>query len=116
MNCGHPPALVIRAEGDVEELGETSTVVGLFGNAELSTAATMLRAGDTLLLHTDGVTECLDSDGTEFGTERLVAILRRAGTLTASALLEEIVSELREFGGSEQQDDITLLVAQCLPV
>lgn len=64
------------------------------------------------MLYTDGVTECSDADEVEFGTDRLIAIMRRSKSLSASALLEEIVNELMAFGGQQQQDDITLVIAK----
>jgi len=115
VNCGHPPALLIRSNGDAEELGATGTVVGLFANPESSIGQTRLEPGDTLALYTDGVSECADASGAEFGTERLLASLRRTKDLGAAALLDEILSELLQFGGQQQQDDITLVLARRLP-
>jgi serine phosphatase RsbU (regulator of sigma subunit)/predicted enzyme related to lactoylglutathione lyase len=113
VNCGHPPPLLLRANGDLEELPATSTVLGLFNGWECGIEETQLFAGDTLVLYTDGVTECFDADGVEFGTERLVDILRR-GRNSAAELLDDIFDELRRFGGPDQQDDITLIVARCI--
>lgn len=115
VNCGQPPALLIRANGNAEELAATGTVLGLFADSEWSTAETRLEAGDTLVLYTDGVTECVDATGAEFGSERLKATLRQRRNLGALALLDTIMAELLEFGGQEQQDDITVVVAKRLP-
>lgn len=115
VNCGHPPALLIRSDDTVEELAATGTVLGLFAASECSTAETRFDGGDTLVLYTDGVTECSDADEVEFGTDRLIAIMRRSKSLSASALLEEIVNELLTFGGQQQQDDITLVIAKRHP-
>jgi serine phosphatase RsbU (regulator of sigma subunit)/predicted enzyme related to lactoylglutathione lyase len=112
FNCGHTPGLLLRANGQLEELPSTSTVLGLFRSWEYAIHETRLNPGDTLALYTDGVTECFDRNGDEFGTERLVEILRRS-TSSAPQLLEEIFDELRAFGGPEQQDDITLMIARC---
>jgi sigma-B regulation protein RsbU (phosphoserine phosphatase) len=73
VNCGHPPALIVRSNGDVEQLGATSTVLGLFIASECTIAETRLDSGDTLVLYTDGVTECVDVAGEEFGIDRLTA-------------------------------------------
>lgn len=112
VNCGHPPAMLIRADGHAEQLPATTTVLGLFAAIECSVGEAQLRAGDTLVLYTDGVTEGCDLDGVEFGTDRLISTLLRDRTLGAEALLEVIVRELQEFGGNEQQDDVTLVVAK----
>lgn len=112
LNCGHCPALVVRANGKAEELRATSTVLGLFSVWEYGIRETRLNPGDTLLMYTDGVTECSDANGVEFGVERLVEILGH-GHQCASDLLDEIFRELQAFSGAEQQDDITLVVARC---
>ncbi|MGJ5820795.1 PP2C family protein-serine/threonine phosphatase [Paludibaculum fermentans] len=115
VNCGHPPALLLRANGTVELLGATTTVVGLFAVSECPAAVTQLSPGDTLLLYTDGVTECFDPNGVEFGMERLMALLQGTRERSAAEILEEIVTAVSEFGGPEQQDDVTLIVARCRP-
>jgi sigma-B regulation protein RsbU (phosphoserine phosphatase) len=74
--------------------------------------STSLRPGDTLLLYTDGVTECLDASGDEFGPERLSEVARRGVGRPAQAVLDDIVDALRAFGLPEQGDDMTLIVAK----
>lgn len=113
VNCGHPPALVVRADSSIEELPSTSTVLGLFDEWECRMDATTIRPGDTLILYTDGVTECLDAAGREFGLERLASIVTRTpATARAQAILDAIVQELRTFTGDETGDDVTLIVAK----
>ena len=114
-SCGHPPALLLRASGGVEELHATTTVLGLFADWECAAAETRIEAGDTLVLYSDGVTECSDAAGVEFGPARLADLVRRDRGLGAAGLIDSIVAELRRFGGAEQGDDITLIVARRLP-
>lgn len=111
INCGHLPGLILRAEGSVERLGPTGTVLGLFGEWECETGERRLFAGDMFALYTDGVTEACNEDGEEFGDERLIAALRKGGTARDVAC--EVVDEVRRFSVGEQSDDITLIVAQC---
>jgi serine phosphatase RsbU (regulator of sigma subunit)/uncharacterized glyoxalase superfamily protein PhnB len=112
VNCGHPPALLVRSDGSVDELSATTTVLGLFGEWQCGMGSTSLRPGDTLLLYTDGVTECLDASGDEFGPERLSEVARRGVGRPAQAVLDDIVDALRAFGLPEQGDDMTLIVAK----
>jgi stage II sporulation SpoE-like protein/GAF domain-containing protein len=55
--AGHPPALVARAGGEAEELGESGTLLGIFSDPSITEVSTILRAGDALALYTDGLTE-----------------------------------------------------------
>ncbi len=112
-NCGHLPALVIRADHTVERLGSTATVLGLFKEWDCEIAECQLQPGDTLALYTDGVTESFNQADEEFGEERLIEALKRHGKMSAPELLAATVEELRQFSLNEQHDDITMIVAKC---
>ena len=112
MNCGHLPPLLLRADGQLERLSATNTVLGLFPKWECSVAEAQLAAGDLLVLYTDGVTEAANLEEQEFGESHLVETLRAHRNLRVESLLETIVSTVQKFGGHEQADDITLVVAR----
>ena len=65
------------------------------------------------MLNTDGLTEASNEEGEEFGEERLCNALRRHRYLPSQSLLASIVDEVRLFNAGEQQDDITVMVANC---
>jgi len=124
-NCGHLPPLLLRARGSsqdrvseapkVEWLSSTCTVVGLFEAWQCEIAEVELAAGDTLVLYTDGITEAENADGEEFGASRLLDTLGSHSHLPAAPLLQAVVGAVQQFsGGSEQQDDITLVIARSL--
>jgi serine phosphatase RsbU (regulator of sigma subunit)/catechol 2,3-dioxygenase-like lactoylglutathione lyase family enzyme len=112
-NCGHLCAILLRGDGTIERLGSTGTVLGLFKQWSCGIEERCLHSGDTLAFYTDGITESCNSEGEEFGEERLIETLRRHRELSADALLDAVVSEVRRFSPLEQQDDITLIVGQC---
>jgi len=112
-NCGHLPVLLLRADGAVERLDSTSTVVGIFKDWDCSMRECQLFPGDTLVLYTDGITESFNNTEGEFGEQRLVHALRRYRELPPHVLVPSIVSDVQEFSHQEQQDDITLIVAKC---
>lgn len=111
-NCGHLCALLLRSDGQLERLDSTCTVVGLFKDWDCSLAQCSLSAGDTLALYTDGVTECFNNAGEEFGEERLIVALRQNCGSPLQNLLDSIVEEVRRFSAREQHDDITLIIAR----
>jgi serine phosphatase RsbU (regulator of sigma subunit)/catechol 2,3-dioxygenase-like lactoylglutathione lyase family enzyme len=112
-NCGHPPALLLRGHDGLERLGATSTVVGLFEEWDYAMEERQLAPGDTVLLYTDGVTEARNSEGEEFGEQRLLAAARQHRDLSQPELLAALADQARGFGHHEQADDITLIVANC---
>jgi serine phosphatase RsbU (regulator of sigma subunit) len=124
-NCGHLPPLLLRAgngsKGGVMEapkaewLSPTCTVMGLFETWHCEIAEVELAPGDTLVLYTDGITEAEKADEEEFGASRLVDVVAGYPHLSAASLLQAVVGAVQQFSsGSDQQDDITLVIARCL--
>ena len=111
-NCGHNPGLLLRADGSLERLAATSTVIGLFPEWQCDTCRVTLARGDTLALYTDGVTESFSRSGEEFGEGRLIELLERNRGLSARSLILSIVEQVQRFSPHEQHDDITLIVAK----
>ena len=112
-NCGHNPPILLRADGSVERLAATATILGTFDEWDCSVAETTLAPGDALLLYSDGITEAKSSGDDEFGDARLLDTLRRHRHAEAPALVAAILQAVREFSAGEQADDITLVAARC---
>lgn len=112
-NCGHLPPIVLRRDGCIERLDTTAPVVGLFEAPwACSTGSIELRAGDTLVVFTDGVSEAASEDGEEFGEERLIGLVKEHRDLPATELLDAIVHAVRDHSAQEQSDDLTLIVGR----
>jgi phosphoserine phosphatase RsbU/P len=114
-NCGHLPPLLLRGDNSVERLSATATVMGAFKQWDCSLEECQLAPGDTLALYTDGITESFNPSGDEFGERRLLDTLRRNHHLPSQSLLSAVVDEVRQFSPHAQHDDITLIIARCLP-
>ncbi|HVT99905.1 MAG TPA: SpoIIE family protein phosphatase [Acidobacteriaceae bacterium] len=112
-NCGHLPGLLLRADGDVEHLCPTGTVLGMFREWDGHMGECRLGAGDVLALYTDGVTEACDAAEKEFGQKGLVRALKRRRKLDAKGTVDGVLNELQKYSAGEQGDDITLIVARC---
>ena len=112
-NCGHYAGILLRSAGPREELRSTGTVLGLFAQWTCTIEERQLNPGDVLVLYTDGVTEAFNKRGDEYGEARLLEGLQKKRDLPPQALLAEIVEDVQTFGGRDQHDDITLMIAQC---
>jgi hypothetical protein len=95
----------------LERFESRSTVLGLFEKWDCSFEERQRFPGDTFLLYTDGANESFSDAGEEFRERRLVQAFRRHGGQTSASLMVLAVEEIRQFDPSEQQDDITLIVA-----
>jgi serine phosphatase RsbU (regulator of sigma subunit) len=112
VNCGHCPAFLVRANGVCEKLGSTATVLGIFESWNCTVGEATMSCGDILVVYSDGVTEARSVSGELFGDERLLAAVEANTDLPAAGLLKAVAAAARNFGGEEQQDDLTLLVAR----
>ena len=114
VNCGHNPPILLRANGDIERLEATATVLGLFEEWDCRVAERQLSAGDLLVIYTDGVSEAAPGeDAEEFGDDRLIANLKAHQCKPAGTILDEVIAEVQRFSQGEQADDMTLIVSRC---
>ncbi|MFD5199215.1 PP2C family protein-serine/threonine phosphatase [Streptomyces sp. NPDC058375] len=114
--AGHPPALIRRADGRVEELGAPGTLLGVVKDVELTDVRFRLAPGDLLLLYTDGACEARPRPGRApgsgqlvFGEVELAAALAGTTGLDAAATVESISSALAAHHDGWASDDTALL-------
>ena len=108
---GHDSPLVVHADGTATLLPHTGGVaLGVMPGIEYQTHSVTLKEGDTVLLYTDGVTEAQNSDGVQFGLERIRETFRERAPEGPETATSEVFSAVREFAGDAPQfDDITCL-------
>ncbi|MFJ1753990.1 PP2C family protein-serine/threonine phosphatase [Kitasatospora sp. NPDC088134] len=121
---GHPPALIRRADGSVEQLGEPGTVLGVLPEPDvrLTDVPFALAPGDLLLLYTDGAIEARPRPGTDpqqagavFGAADLVRALVDTHGLGAAATVKQLAAVLDAWHGGWSSDDTALLVLRTDP-
>jgi serine phosphatase RsbU (regulator of sigma subunit) len=112
-NAGHPPPIVLSAEGNVRMLDVTGAVVGWSASAAFEQRSVTLAPGDVLAVYSDGLSEATAPDGRELGIEGLIAILRRHASLPARQIVEAALADVRGFcAGAAAGDDRTLVVSK----
>lgn len=113
VNCGHPPQLILRADGRVDKLGGRNTALGIFKNLKFTDNRTQIAVGDILVLYTDGVTELMNQHGDVFGIRHLVDVIRKNQQLPSAELIEKVLGATRGFAnGAGFLDDLTLVVVR----
>jgi sigma-B regulation protein RsbU (phosphoserine phosphatase) len=114
-NAGHVPGFVLHSSGEVKQsLDSTGPPLGLFANSEfLLPAATDMRAGEMLLVVTDGIPEATARDGNQYGVERVLDYARGHRSDTASQIASGVYQATRNYVEQDpQDDDITALVVK----
>ncbi|MEB8344135.1 PP2C family protein-serine/threonine phosphatase [Streptomyces endophyticus] len=115
VNFGHEPPLVVTADGRVHTPDLPAGLplgMGTLGAAAPGMARLPFGVGDTLILFTDGVTECRDEDGTFYPVrERLPRLLSSRGAQESpEALLRLLAEDLREHRYGPPSDDAAITV------
>ncbi len=111
-SAGHPPLLLLRTSGDLEEVGGSALPLGVRLSREFETRRTRIARGDLLVLYSDGIYEALDEMGESFGLHRFKESIRLGNVQGSAAGVRDVVlSELQEHRREvPQSDDITLVV------
>ena len=116
-NAGHPyPLLYSAAEDTVIELKQdTEKQYGILGveGLDVSFPPVNFRAAqdDIIICYTDGLTDCMNHKGEEFGKERIIKTAQLYHKESAIMIMNRIMDKFADFVGSEKiTDDITLIV------
>jgi len=104
-SAGHPPLIVLRADGSVEKIGHTGPALGLDSDAEYEEQEIKLNPDDQVLIYTDGL---LDVSREPTDADEIGAILSRFRDHPQP--LEQLLKELTGGRIREDCDDVTLLL------
>ncbi|MEV5427971.1 PP2C family protein-serine/threonine phosphatase [Streptomyces sp. NPDC052701] len=107
-SAGHLPPLIVRNDGGVEESPTRGTLIGALPTVKVHTSQTVLSAGETCLLYTDGITEARGGPlGDElFGEHRLRQALTECAGLPAEAVVERVQMLAAQWLGPGAHDDM----------
>jgi len=108
--AGHPMPIIVRNAGGIELIEAGGTMIGLDRMLPFDEGVGRLNPGDSILLYSDGVTECRNLSES-YGLERLCNVLRRSSGRSPEVLCNNIMADLLSFNsGVAMQDDNTILV------
>ena len=115
VRAGHDPALIFDPQQDsFEELKGPGMALGVDHEfAYRSRRITGLRAGQVIVVGTDGIWEACNRNGEMFGKQRFKEIIRRNAAASAESILNKVFQEQAHFSrGMKPEDDITLVVVK----
>ena len=112
-SAGHPPALVVRDDGRVREIGAMGPILGAWSEPSSVDRTVPIADDETLFVYTDGV---IDTPGERdrFGPRRLRALLREHAADSPEELLTALESALARFQVGSRADDTAALAMRPL--
>ncbi len=115
-NAGHNFPYLFRKKGDRGEFGSLmirGNRLGDIKESKYESKQTELLPGDVLVWYTDGIVECENEQGEEYGEKRFRASIRRAVALDPGELRDNVVNEAANFYGQmPRKDDITMVIGR----
>jgi sigma-B regulation protein RsbU (phosphoserine phosphatase) len=128
-NAGQPPALLLKSDGSTRPLAEGGPLLGAIPQAAFVSGRVSFGAGDTLVVYSDGIVECRNDRGEEFGLAGLENAVRHAAGLSrgsqgetsdampsANKLLFSLLGAVQDFAGATpREDDFALMVVRHQP-
>jgi sigma-B regulation protein RsbU (phosphoserine phosphatase) len=111
--AGHPGPILIRKDASPEILGDGGMPVGMWPRIEFDCFEVSVRAGDRLLLYSDGVTECVNQSNEVYGEERLVEFVDKNAYLPLEKLVGSLLLDVKKWSSAaEFTDDVSLLAIE----
>jgi serine phosphatase RsbU (regulator of sigma subunit) len=115
-NAGHNFPYLYRAGEGKGEFGSLMIRGNRLGddiNSKYEAKTTELVPGDVIIWYTDGIVECENDAGEEYGEKRFRASVRKAAALDAGEMRDAIVGDATGyFGEAPRKDDITMIVGR----
>jgi sigma-B regulation protein RsbU (phosphoserine phosphatase) len=119
VSAGHDPAIVYDPLTDqFEEVEGGELPLGILDNTEYEERSYgPLRAGQIILIGTDGVWEMPNEAGEQFGKARLRDAIRVVASKPAEEIVGTILARLSDFRGDcRPTDDVTFVIIKSAPV
>jgi serine phosphatase RsbU (regulator of sigma subunit) len=114
VNAGHHYPFLMTAQGEVRDLVQGGTVLGLVEDSAYEQGSVSFRPDDLFVFYSDGITDRTNPQGELFGVERLKEAAARTGTDSSARItLYSLLGEVQGWSaGAPAEDDMTLVVAR----
>ncbi len=115
--AGHPSPLWLQMRSTkVMSVDGGGVPIGMMPDMIYDSSSIQLQPGDRLFLYSDGVTECENQQGEQFGEERLRDVLIDGLTDELKNLRQRVETVIREWTNQDGfEDDVTFLIFEWKP-
>lgn len=110
VGAGHPPPILMRADGTVEFLDGSGLPLGVESDEPYEVRTARLNPGDSLFAYTDGAIEVADASGASLGEAGLAEMLQRVGFPSRTDRHQLLDEELLAYSTTiRNRDDVTFM-------
>ena len=114
-NAGHDRPLLFSRGKEPAVLPQAGLALSFLENIDYEQCCFTFNPGDLLLIHSDGITEAMDTEEEEFGAERLAKIVESCRQDSATVIIDQVISAVNNYIGDQaQMDDMTVVVVKRL--
>jgi len=113
--AGHPYPVVVKNDGSITEIQAGGNAVGLSLTFAMEEADIALAPGDRLFIYSDGLTECTDARGAQFGRAKVRDLVSESLREELTDAVQRVKKEIASWHGRESfDDDISLIAVEAL--
>ena len=113
--AGHEPPLILSPDGVQRLPHGPGMALGIVEEITLDLGRVRLAPGSSLLLYTDGMTDCRNPAGDPFGLPRIKEVLLSLRGLPAREVCDHLLKTLLDYQqGAQQDDDVTLVAIHAM--
>jgi len=110
-SAGHLPLIILRKNGEIEHINSRGRLIAQIIPPNYEEANSVIYEGDSLILYTDGVTECYGENNTLLGDETFFNLIKKNSAEEPCDMNNNIFNELLKFNnGNHFNDDITIII------
>ncbi|TGK85356.1 response regulator [Leptospira bourretii] len=112
--CGHPPLIINRKGESKPKLSlPQGKLIGWIPELDIQEDRLSLKAGDRIVLYTDGITEATNADKEMIGQENWESIVQRYSGYPIAESKRLLLERIKEFTGNRSpDDDVTLVILE----
>jgi len=111
VNAGFNPPFIVDAGGMVDTLGGGGIALGMLDRMDMEAVAIPIQPGDVMVMYSNGLIEAESGLEEQFGIERLINLVIKNRSLSASEILAAAEKDLLDHAGAKPAgSDITLII------
>ncbi|MHB8972541.1 MAG: SpoIIE family protein phosphatase [Pirellulaceae bacterium] len=114
---GHPPLVVLSAEGNVQTVDPDGMAVGWMEDVDFEEINLQLQPGDRVFMYSDGVPEAMDGELNEFSDQRMLERITTSRETVINDSVGALLQAVQKWcGRSGPKDDVSILALEFNPV